>query len=69
MKSGYGPELRTSRARRSTIPIEVIRAEVDEAVARAQNLILRQPVISLDGRRSACNGGARGARGITKSYY
>lgn len=43
--SGYGPELRTSRAKWSAIPIEVIREEVNAAESRVQNLILRRPEI------------------------
>ncbi|KAF7145512.1 hypothetical protein RHSIM_Rhsim04G0053400 [Rhododendron simsii] len=40
---GYGPELRTSRARRAPIPIEEIRQEVDEAEIRVENLLQRRP--------------------------
>ncbi|KAH7861053.1 hypothetical protein Vadar_021030 [Vaccinium darrowii] len=45
--SGYGPEMRTSRARKGSIPIEVIRSEVDAAESRVQNLFLRRPEIQL----------------------
>ncbi|KAH7859138.1 hypothetical protein Vadar_032063 [Vaccinium darrowii] len=45
--SGYGPELRTSRAKRSAIPVEVIREEVNAAEIRVQNLILRRPEIQV----------------------
>lgn len=46
-RSGYGPELRIGRARRSVLPIEVIRAEVDAAEVKLQNLILRRPEIQM----------------------
>ncbi|KAH7848241.1 hypothetical protein Vadar_007118 [Vaccinium darrowii] len=49
-RSGYGPKLKTGRARRAAIPIEVIRAEVDAAEVRVQNLIRRRPVIQVHDR-------------------
>ncbi|KAH7852692.1 hypothetical protein Vadar_028014 [Vaccinium darrowii] len=59
--SGYGPELRTGRARKGPIPIEIIRAEVDEAEIRVQNLISRRPVIYINGEgaRVATDAGER----------
>ncbi|KAH7863670.1 hypothetical protein Vadar_020526 [Vaccinium darrowii] len=41
--SGYGPELKTSRAKRSSIPVEFLREEVDAGTIRGQNLIPRRP--------------------------
>lgn len=43
--SGYGPELRTGRVRKSAIPIEEIRQQVDEAEIRVAQLLSRRPVI------------------------
>ncbi|KAG5556727.1 hypothetical protein RHGRI_007108 [Rhododendron griersonianum] len=43
--SGYGPELRTGRVRKSEIPIEEIRQQVDEAEIRVAQLLSRRPVI------------------------
>ncbi|KAF7147901.1 hypothetical protein RHSIM_Rhsim03G0083400 [Rhododendron simsii] len=41
-KSGYGPELRTGRARRVDVPIEVIHEEGGGTSARDENLTLKQ---------------------------
>ncbi|KAH7864429.1 hypothetical protein Vadar_029522 [Vaccinium darrowii] len=43
-KSGYGPDLRTGRAKKGTIPIEEIKREVVEEEDRTHNLIKRRPV-------------------------
>lgn len=44
-RSGYGPELRTGRARQSAIPIEEIRQQVDEAEARVNLLLQQRPIV------------------------
>ncbi|KAH7854666.1 hypothetical protein Vadar_016636 [Vaccinium darrowii] len=46
-RSGYGPELRIGRVRRSALLIEVIQAEVDAAEVGLQNLLLRRPEIQM----------------------
>ncbi|KAG5522535.1 hypothetical protein RHGRI_034634 [Rhododendron griersonianum] len=43
--SGYGSEIKASSARKSHIPIEVIRQEVDEAEKRVAALVGRRPVV------------------------
>ncbi|KAH7855056.1 hypothetical protein Vadar_020715 [Vaccinium darrowii] len=48
--SGYGPEMRTGRARRGPIPIEIIRAEVDAAEQRIQNLVAQRPEVQFQAR-------------------
>ncbi|KAH7858161.1 hypothetical protein Vadar_020707 [Vaccinium darrowii] len=45
--SGYGPELRTGRAKRSSIPVEVIQEEVDAAAIRVQTLIPQRPELQV----------------------
>ncbi|KAH7848349.1 hypothetical protein Vadar_001727 [Vaccinium darrowii] len=42
-KSGYGPDLRTGRAKKGSILIEEIQREVMEEEGRANNLIQRRP--------------------------
>lgn len=42
--------MKTGRARRAAIPIEVIRVEVDAAEVRVQNLIRQRPVIQVHDR-------------------
>ncbi|KAI8549937.1 hypothetical protein RHMOL_Rhmol06G0064100 [Rhododendron molle] len=46
LSSGYGPDLRTGRARRAPIPIEEIRQQVDEAEIRVENLLRSRPVLA-----------------------
>lgn len=60
-RSGYGPELRTGRVRQSTIPIEEIRQQVDEAEARV-NLLLQQRPIAHYGDDDARDNGDAGER-------
>ncbi|KAF7152710.1 hypothetical protein RHSIM_Rhsim01G0092500 [Rhododendron simsii] len=42
--SGYGPELRTGRVRKSAIPIEEIKQQVDAAEIRVAQLLSKRPV-------------------------
>lgn len=53
MNSGYGPELRTGRVRRSQIPIEIIRQQVDEAEIQVNQLLARRPK-RMTRRNDAC---------------
>ncbi|KAF7116964.1 hypothetical protein RHSIM_RhsimUnG0009800 [Rhododendron simsii] len=46
---GYGPEIRAQEARRSSIPIEVIRHEVDMAEIRVAELIAQRPLFQGEG--------------------
>ncbi|KAH7841892.1 hypothetical protein Vadar_008609 [Vaccinium darrowii] len=46
--SGYGLELRTGRAKKCATSIEIIRAEVDAAELRVNNLLLRRSVIQIN---------------------
>ncbi|KAF7152826.1 hypothetical protein RHSIM_Rhsim01G0110700 [Rhododendron simsii] len=61
MNSGYGPELRTGRVRRSQIPIEIIRQEVDEAEIRVNQLLSRRPKI-MSKNTGACTENLLGER-------
>lgn len=61
MNSGYGPELRTGRVRRSQIPIEIIRQEVDEAEIRVNQLLSRRPE-SMTRSNDACTDSHWGER-------
>lgn len=47
-RSGYGPELRTGRARKTDALIEVIHEEGGESNARVENLVLQQPELLTD---------------------
>ncbi|KAF7136176.1 hypothetical protein RHSIM_Rhsim08G0187900 [Rhododendron simsii] len=60
LRSGYGPDLRTGRAKRSMISIEVIRQQVDEAEVRVNNHLSRRP----EGLRS--DNRARGANSLAE---
>lgn len=45
----YGQDLRTERAKRVTIPVEIIRKEVDEAERRVEALLKRWPKLQSGG--------------------
>ncbi|KAG5565320.1 hypothetical protein RHGRI_001274 [Rhododendron griersonianum] len=48
-ESGYGPNLRTMRAKKGATPIEEFRQEVDEEEIRVENLLARRPVFQKGG--------------------
>lgn len=55
LNSGYGPELRTGRARRAPIPIEEIRQQVDEVEIRVESLLRSRPDL-VENYGAACDG-------------